>query len=222
MKRILLGALVTAACGSGSRSVLEHNRAGSGTATLMVVSDLTVSNSATSPSTRLDVDVSDGLGATVSGATVTVQNTGLGGNVALTESPTTPGHYTITKTSLPSGDFTLSVVRGTDNVQGVVVGYPNAHAINAPVVNATVPANQPLAVTWTTPMTAKSATVSTRNYTVQVPDTGTYTIPGANNPARTGQRVTVKRTNEVDIAGGLPGSIIIAEVSTTVDPFNVQ
>ena len=57
---------------------------------------------------------------------------------------------------------------------------------------------------------------------MQVPDTGTYTIPAANNPARTAQRVILKRANEVEIARGLPGSIMRVTVTTTVEPFNVQ
>jgi hypothetical protein len=77
-------------------------------------------------------------------------------------------------------------------------------------------------VSWTTPAMSKSATITTRNYSVQVPDTGTYTIPAASNPARTGQRVIVKRANEVEIARGLPGSIFRITVTTTVDPFTVQ
>jgi hypothetical protein len=93
---------------------------------------------------------------------------------------------------------------------------------NAPALNSTAAANQPLDVSWTTPAMSKAATITTRNYSVTVPDTGAYTIPAANNPARTGQRVIVKRANEVEIARGLPGSILRATVTTTVDPFTVQ
>lgn len=221
MKRIVLGALMIAACGGSAHTALDQNRAGTGTATLLVTADVTVTNSS-SPTTNLVVDVSDGLGAKVSGATVTIQNPGLGGDVALTEATAGSGHYTSSKTSLPSGDFALSVVRGTDRVVGVSVGNPGTHAINAPLVNTTVAANpQPLAVSWTTPTAAKSVTVTTRNYSVQAPDTGSYSIPPANNPARTGQRVVLKRSNEVEIAGGLSGSILRVAVTTTVDPFTV-
>jgi hypothetical protein len=214
MKRIILVAVATAACGGSGHTALDQNRAGTGTASLKVTADATVTNSST---------LTDGLGANVSGATVTIQNAGLGGDVALTEATAGSGHYTSSKTVLPSGDFTLSVVRGTDKVQGVVVGNPGTHAINAPVVNTTVAANpQPLAVSWTTPTAAKSVTITTRNYSVQAPDTGTYSIPPANNPVRTGQRVILKRANEVEIAGGLPGSIFRVAVTTTVDPFTVQ
>jgi len=221
MKRIVLLALVTAACGGTSGTAIDRNRAGTGSSTLLVSATVTVTNSATSPTTSLSADVSDGLGAAVTGATVTIQNAGLGGDTALVEGAT-PGHYTASNTSLPSGDFTLSVVKGTDSVQGVVVGSPGLHAINSPALNSTATANQPLDVSWTTPAMSKSATITTRNFNVQVPDTGAYTIPAANNPARTGQRVIIKRANEVEIARGLPGSILRATVTTTVDPFTVQ
>ncbi len=221
MKRIVLLALVTAACGGTSGTAIDRNRAGTGSSTLLVSATVAVTNSATSPTTSLTADVSDGLGAVVTGATVTIQNAGLGGDTALVEGATA-GHYTASSTSLPAGDFTLSVVNGTDTVQGVVVGSPGLHAINSPALNSTAPANQPLDVSWTTPSMSKSATITTRNYTVQVADTGAYTVPAANNPARTGQRVIVKRANEVEIARGLPGSIFRATVTTTVDPFTVQ
>jgi hypothetical protein len=221
MKRIVLLALVTAACGGASGTAIDRNRAGTGSSTLLVSATVAVTNSATSPTTSLTADVSDGLGAAVAGATVTIQNAGLGGDTALVEGGTA-GHYTASKTSLPAGDFTLSVVKGTDSVQGVVVGSPGVHAINAPALNSTAAANQPLDVSWTTPAMSKAATITTRNYSVTVPDAGAYTIPAANNPARTGQRVIVKRANEVEIARGLPGSILRATVTTTVDPFTVQ
>src|SRR6267378_1877484 len=109
MKRIVLLALVTAACGGSSGTAVDRNRAGTGSSTLLVSATVTVTNSATSPTTSLTADVSDGLGAAVTGATVTIQNAGLGGDTALVEGGTA-GHYTATKTSLPAGDFTLSVV----------------------------------------------------------------------------------------------------------------
>src|SRR5207253_9402049 len=90
------------------------------------------------------------------------------------------GRYTNSKTSYPSGDISLTIVRDTDKVQGVVVGYPGEHAVTAPTLNGTVSSTQPLHVAWTKPLTAKAATVSTRDYSIEVPDTGTYDIPAAN------------------------------------------
>jgi hypothetical protein len=124
--------------------------------------------------------------------------------------------------SIPAGDFALSVLRATDRVDGVVVGGPGVQVVNAPAVNATVPANQPLVLSWTTPSQAKTASISTRDFSVQAPDTGTYTIPAISNPARTSQRLTISRFNETDIAGGLSGSRLRVTFNATVDPYVVQ
>ena len=133
MKRILAIAALAAACGGSSgNTAVDHNRAGSGSSTLLVTSNVTVTVSATAPLTAFSVTVKDGLGANVSGATVTVHNAALG-DVVLTEAQTGSGVYANTSTSYPSGDLSLSVVNGTDKVKGVVVGYPGTHAINAPV-----------------------------------------------------------------------------------------
>jgi hypothetical protein len=214
VKRIVLIATLVAACGGSSNTAVDRNRAGSGSSTLLVTGNVTVTVSDTAPSTSYSVTVRDGLNANVTGATVTV------GSLALTDAG--GGSYTGSSTSYPTGDLTLSVVKGTDKVQGVTLGFPGAHAINAPTLNSTVSSTQPLHVSWTTPAVAKSATVTTRDYTIQVPDTGAYDIAAANNPVRTSQRVIVTRSNEVDIAGGLPGSSLKTTVTTRVDPFVVN
>jgi hypothetical protein len=223
MKRILVIAAMAAACGGSSGTAVDHNRAGSGSSTLLVTGSVTVTVSATAPLTTFSVTLKDGLGANVSGATVTVHNSGLG-DVVLTETQTGSGVYANTNTSYPSGDLSLSAVKGTDKVQGVVVGYPGTHAINAPAGGSTQAANAALHVSWTTPAVAKAATISlgSGGFSAQGPDTGAYDVPAANNPARTGQRVTIVRSNEVDIAGGLPGSSMEVTVSNRGDTFTVQ
>src|SRR5256885_1747813 len=151
MKRILVIAAVAAACGGSSGTAVDHNRAGSGSSTLLVTGTVTVTVSDTAPLTSFSVTVKDGLGANLTGATVTVHNSAYG-DVALTEAQTGSGVYANSKTTpYPSGDLSLNVVKGTDKVQGVVVGYPGTHAINAPTVNTSVSSTQPLHVSWTTP-----------------------------------------------------------------------
>ena len=205
MKRILVIAAVAAACGGSSGTAVDHNRAGSGSSTLLVTGTVTVTVSDTAPLTSFSVTVKDGLGANLTGATVTVHNSAYG-DVALTEAQTGSGVYTNSKTTpYLSGDLSLSVVKGTDKVQGVVVGYPGTHAINAPTV-------------------AKAATISLSSggFSAQAPDTGAYDVPAGSNPARTGQRVTIVRSNEVDIGGGLPGSSMKVTVSLRGDTFTTQ
>src|SRR5438094_2599456 len=136
MKRIVLVAAVAAACGGSSNIAADRNRAGSGSSTLLVIAIATVTASDTSPSTTYLVNVRNGQNAGVTGATVTLAG------LALTDAGS--GNYTGSLTSYPSGDLSLSVVKGTDNVQGVSVGNPGAHAINAPVGGGSVAVNQPL------------------------------------------------------------------------------
>ncbi len=165
----------------------------------------------------------DGAGANVSGATVAVRNASVAdGVVNLTEVTGTPGRYTATLASFPSGDFQLSVVKGTDSVLGVVVGGPGMHTITAPALNATVTAGQPLDVTWSTPAVAKQVSVTTRDMSITAPDTGVYSLTAAQNPARLNQRVTVVRTNEVEAAGGLLGSRVNVTYTAQINPYNVQ
>jgi hypothetical protein len=216
MKRIVLLAALATACGGGSKTAVDRNSAGSGSSTLLVTGTVTVTVSDTAPSTIYSVNVKDGLNANVTGATVTV------GGVSLTDAGS--GNYAATNTSYPAGDLSLSVVKGTDQVQGVVVGYPGAHAISSPAGGSTATANQVLTVTWTTPAVSKAAriTLASGGFSAQAPDDGSYDIPAASNTARASQRVTISRSNEVEIAGGLPGSSLKVTVSNQTDPFTVQ
>jgi hypothetical protein len=221
MKRIALCAAAAAsllACGKSSAT--SHNNAGTGTATLLVTADVSASMTSGGPVTSFAVDVHDGVGNRVSGATVTMNNADLG-PVTLVEATSGSGHYVNSKASFPGGDFQLSVVRSSDNVQNVLVGGPGSHTINAPTRSAVVPANQPLVLSWTTPSTAKAVSISTKDFDGQGPDTGTYTIPAASNPARNNQRLDISRYNEVDMAGGLSGSRLRVTFTSTVDPYTV-
>jgi hypothetical protein len=229
MKRILILAVAAAAlaCGSNnsSNAAISHNSPGTGTNTLKVVGVITAANlpTTTTPQTTLSVTVTDGTGATVNGATVSILNASVpDGVVNLTQSAA-GNPYTATVASYPSGDFRLNVVSGTDSVQGVVVGGVGMHTINSPAQNGTVAAGQPLDVTWTTPAVAKQVSITTRDLPLtSAPDTGDFTISGAQNPLRAGQRVIVTRSNEVEAAGGLLGSSLNVSYANRIDPYTVQ
>ena len=102
-------------------------------------------------------------------------------------------------------------------------GGPGVHNILQPAKNDTVAANQPLLVRWSVPSRAKSAELETKDFaTVTLADTGSYRIPGIDNPARPDQRIRVFRFNEVDIAGGLIGSRLRVKVRKSVQPVVVR
>jgi len=230
MKRIF--ALATAAalgCGSNTsnNAAVSRNNPGTGTNTLKVVGSIVAHSTPTTstPQTIFTVTVVDGTGANVNGATVSISNPSVPDGVVNLTQVIAGTPYIGTVASYPSGDFRLSVVKGTDSVQGVVVGGVGMHTMNAPAQNGTAPAGQPLDVNWTTPTVAKQANIQTRDTAgtgFSVPDTGDFTIPGAQNPLRTGQRVIVTRSNEVEMAGALVGSSLTVSYDNRVDPYNVQ
>jgi hypothetical protein len=221
----IVSAAVLGACSSSTGPAASRNNQGTGTSTLKVTADIDANDDPTiigGFSTDYDVSVRDGLGNKVSGATVTIANAGLG-TITLPETAAGSGDYLLTGNTFPSGDFELNVVKGTDNVKGVILGGPGVHNITTPMANATVAAGQALTVRWSVPSQAQSAEVETKNFgPVALPDTGAYVLSGANNPANASQRVRVFRFNEVNIAGGLPGSRLRVQVRKTVEPVTVQ
>jgi hypothetical protein len=216
--RSIASALLTAslfACGGKPDTTVSHNRSGTGSSTLKVTGVIDGVPGNGSYSTDLRVSVRDVLGNKISGATVAIYNSEWG-TVTLAEAGTQSGDYVGLRSTFPAGDFALAVTRGSDNVGGVVAGNPGAFGINGPKQGAVVPVNQPVQLSWTTPLQAKAATIQTNQYTAAGPDTGSFTIPAANNPADANQSLTIARYNDVDIAGGLVGSTLRVTVESSV------
>lgn len=215
-------AAVAVACSDATAPAVVRNNPGTGSATLRVVADIEASPSNGTMRTDYSVDVRDGAGNRVSGATVTIRNRNAG-TIALAETGIGTGDYAASRLDFPNGDFQLDVVRGTDNVRGVVLGGPGIHRITAPATGSTAPAGQPMLVRWTVPSISKVAVVRNDDFgPFVVPDTGAFAIGGAFNPANSAQIVTVLRYNEVDVAGGILGSRLRVTVEQEVQPISVQ
>jgi hypothetical protein len=196
-------ALALAACGNAGTAT-DRNRPGAGSGTLQVSG--TIEASSSSGMTSFEVDVLDGLGNNVSGATVTIHNQDTG-DVPLVETNAGSGRYLNSKAVLSNGDFSLDVKHPKGTISGVVVGNPGMHAVNAPKASTVVAAGVPLQLSWTTPTAAQSASIETRNFPqTLVPDNGAYTIPASGNAANSNQRLDLIRYNTVSIAGGIVGS----------------
>ncbi len=158
----------------------------------------------------------------VSGATVTISNATLG-TVTLLEAEPGSGDYLATADGFATGEYTLNVISGSDNVRDVVVGGIMPHEITSPSPNDVVPADQPLTITWDQPSDALAADLETDDYTVEnIPDTGSYTLAGENNPANPEQRFRLWRFNEVSVDGGLTGSTFRLKIRNTVPQVVVQ
>ncbi len=224
MRNLVLGVMAgtLVACGSGTDPVIDRNDPGTGSLTLKVVANIDADDVAGGFTTDFSVDVEDAAGNPISAAIVTINNSTLG-EITLLETAVGSGMYTAIRNSFPDGDFELNVVRGTDNVQGVILGGPGVHTITAPLANASVTALQSLIVTWTAPSQARSAELETRDYgPVVVPDTGAAMIPSLELEARIDERIRIYRYNEVDISGALIGSRLRVEVRQTVEPIILQ
>ncbi|MCH7684484.1 MAG: hypothetical protein IIB35_12355 [Gemmatimonadetes bacterium] len=224
MRNLVLGVMAgtLVACGGGTEPTVERNDPGTGTLTLKVTADIDAKDVVGGFITDFEVVVEDAGGNPISGATVTIKNPSIG-EITLLETSAGSGEYTAVRNTFPSGDFELNVVRGTDNIQGVILGGPGIHTITAPLADASVTALQTLIVTWNSPSQAKSAELETRDYgPVVVPDTGAVMVPSLENVARADQRIRIYRFNEVGINGGLPGSRLKVEIRQTVEPVIIQ
>ncbi len=200
----------------------DRNSPGTGSSTLLVTANVDASDGAAGFVTDFTVSVRDAAGNPVSGAAVAISNSGFGA-VSLVETAANSGDYAATRASFFGGDFALSVVRGQDAVRDVVLGGPGVHSITAPVVNAIVPGQQSLTVTWNVPSQALSAEIETRDFgPTVIQDSGTYDIPAGSNVTRSDQRIRLFRFNEVNLAGGLTGSRFRIKIRQSVEPVVVQ
>ncbi len=215
-------AALTLACNDSTGPAASRNQVGTGSLTLLVDGDIEGQDVPGGFVTQFLVHVANATGTPVSGATVRVQNTALG-TVNLLELSAGSGDYEASVNTFGSGDYGLTVTRGTDNLQGVVVGGMSAHGIARPRADTTLTAGQPFTITWTRPSEAAGADMETRDFTASgIPDVGTYTVLGVNNPARPDQRVRVWRYNQVNPAGALAGSRLRLSIRNTVEPIIVQ
>ncbi|GAC1598397.1 MAG: hypothetical protein NVS4B10_08780 [Myxococcales bacterium] len=217
-----LAAATLVACG-GKSSAFSRNNPGTGSSTLQVKAVLDAAQGTGGYVTDMVVVVKDVIGNPVSGATVLIANGAPDwGTVTLVELSAGSGEYRAARNSFPGGDFGLSVQSAKGNVQGVVLGGPGVHGINAPTSGAIAQANVPLGLSWTTPSQALTAVITTKgNYVAATPDTGVFTIPAANNPPTANQTLNIARYNETNLAGGLSGSYMRVTVETQVN-YTVQ
>ncbi len=218
----LSAVVLIAASGDGlADPAIDRNNPGTGTGTLDIRADVDAFDEAGGFVTEFSVQVRDGMGKPVTGATVTISNAGFG-EVTLLD-PSALGNYVARRSAFHEGDFTLRIVSGSNGVEGVVLGGPGIHMITEPAADSKVDAGQPLTVRWDVPSQARSAEVESRDFgPFLLPDTGAVIIPGWSNPAGENQRIRVFRFNEVDIAGGLFGSRMRVEVRQSVNPLIVE
>lgn len=219
-------ALVIAACGGGGDGpgglggFPAEDRGGDGSGTLAVEVRIDASpladelaSSADAMSTRFQVDVRDSSGADVSGATVVIDSPR--GAVTLAEGGcerrycgSQPGY---------AGVYEISITRGADFVDGIVVHGPALHQVTAPAHGATIDASLPLEVRWSPSGEADAVRVETRDATMELAgDPGVVSMAAGVLRTRTDgledERVRVRRERRLAIAGALPSTTSSAVV----------
>lgn len=222
---VAAAAAVLIQCGDDNLTgpAFERNDPGTGTSTLRVIADIEVEDeSGGDYVTAVHVSVHTAAGAAVSGAAVLISAPGIG-TVTVPETAAGSGEYVVVQPNAPAGDIRLDVTRASDNVARVTVGWLGLHTITLPQQGAAVDETQPLMVRWTVPAMGSSAELETRDFSVEdLPDDGEYSVPVASNPPRSDQRIRVYRVNQVDLAGGVAGSLLRISVRDTVEPVIVQ
>ena len=128
----------------------------------------------------------------------------------------------MTERGFASGQYTLSVARGSDIAAGAV-DMPEAHSISSPAAADTISSNGALDVTWTRSAAAQEAWIDTKNWTTGSQlDSGSGKVPKGHNQTNSSQRVGVTRRNSSNPTGLAAGSVLHAAVRVTVEPVVVQ
>jgi len=220
-------------CGSSSSGTPTSNP-GTGTMTLSVQAFVTADdlnhngdNRSLNFVTDLRVEVSNNAqpAQPVTGATVKMA-TSLG-TFDLVEG--NPGVYTYSYSGY-SRTHTLSIVSGTDRVQGAQLVGPDLHKITSPVKNSTIGLNNTITTTWQRESVAQEIEIntidcwSTDNGMPVIADNESYVLPGGRcfDQTRTNQYVRINRGNAMNIGGGVAGSVFHVTVSNRVAPLTVE
>ena len=216
--------LVTAACSSSPLDPGAGNSAGTGTSTLLVTGNADA-----------HAQIADAKQASDFTTDVTV-------HVSLNGQPVTTGTVTINsrtmKQPLPlviDGNqewqgtlagydevYELSVVAGTDKVQGVIVDGPDIHLFTAPQAGASLDSTVANMMTWERAIVADHASLRIGDLDrLAIDDTGTFSIPAGSLKAEKDQArpntLELTRTNQVVPKGAIAGSMFSVSIENDLD-----
>lgn len=170
--------------------------------------------------THFEIDVRDGAGVDVIGAVVIVDSAL--GPVTLGEGGC--GRRYCGRQLGYAPTYELSVTRGADYVDDVRLTGPGFHAVSTPAPGSTVDATLPLNIAWSASGNPDSATLETRETSIEVAgDTGSYTLPAGTLRTRDDrpedERVRVRRRARLALTGVLPGSELAISIRNGVEFF---
>lgn len=225
MTRLSCALLVmTAACGGDASGFGPGvgDDPGTGTNTLTIegnaTAEPTVSNASESTSFTTEVEIRISRnGVDVTEGTVEVES--VDGVFALTYD-TSQNRWR----GVQNGYFEvyqLDVTSGDDTIVGVRIDGPDIHSFTAPLQGATVDSTMPLDVAWDRDEKADLARFSTREFEVEISDTGSYTLAAATLRSEQDkaeeEEIDLVRSNLITPAGAAAGSSFRVGVRNRID-----
>jgi hypothetical protein len=223
MRPLIASSLFLVACSSSPLDPGAGNNLGSGTQTLSVEgsisadSDVANASNASGFTTHFEIHLTKG-GQAVTTGTVTISSNG--GDVALTFDGgngnwigSQAGYFEV---------YGLDVTSGSDAITGVRIDGPDLHTFTAPALGATLDSTMTNTVTWSRDDHADIATLRTNQLDrITIDDTGTYSLaPGSLKSSKDkaeNESIELRRTNQVQPAGAVPGSTVGVTVRNHVD-----
>ncbi|MBW2457132.1 MAG: hypothetical protein JRI68_21630 [Deltaproteobacteria bacterium] len=199
--------------------------AGSGTATLLVSGHVdateSVDNGASSSQFQVELSVEVWRGSEpVDDATVEIVP--IGGQPLVLQSA---GQGTALYLGAGAGyheTYGIAVTAGSDTLSGAQVDGPDIHVFSRPTPGQVIAPETDLEVRWDRSSPADEATIETDELEeTLIADEGSYTIDGAYFEGRDDgleeDRLTIRRTNFVELAGGVPGSLLRVSLRNRVE-----
>lgn len=233
----VLAATALAGCGKGDDDddgFQVKDSTGSGSETLQVTASVELVGNGSADTEELEptvtIAVKDQGSVPASEAVVTLQFES--GSIELVENPAGTGIFTIASgDELPwSPAYGLTVARGSDVVEDVVIASPDLHEVTNPARFDNHFAEQPLDVEWTGADTADEYRIELESNpdpqtAWQDGDPGSFRIEGsyfaAGNGAYT-EVLTVRRKKTLGLTGTLPASKLVLEIRQEVDPIAIN
>jgi hypothetical protein len=217
MTRTLLVTLVVLASSCGLTSP------GGGTGTLFVTARLSSDGSTSGSRARVTVRAGSPNGDLVKNAEVALR----GGSLGRTIVPYEDGkdQYRLDAFSWVEG-FRIEIIRGTDQLDGSIEA-PGATLITDPISDSTYTraAGPPLIIHWKDARNSVANTTQLHlekaNIDRSIPP-GVYEVQVDQAELRVDkEKVRVERSNEVNLAGGVPGSVLSAGTAHEIE-FRVE
>jgi hypothetical protein len=218
--------LLLAACSSSPLDPGAGSSQGTGTSTLLVNGNASahaqIADAKLASDFTTDVSIRVSLnGQDVTTGTVTIDSRSMKKPLALTFDTQNGGEWSANVAGYDEV-YELSVVVGTDKVEGVIVDGPDIQDFTAPQAGASLDSTMANKMTWNRIAAADVTTFRVGDLDrLTIEDTGTFSIPPGSLKAEKDQAhpntLQLSRTNQVVPRGAIAGSMFSVSVENEID-----